>query len=103
MLTDRVIAHIDLLHAVKMDNAGALRWFEASNVDVNAHVGRGGAGPLHYAVHHGNVEFVRKLLMLGANPNALNHNGCTPLHFLPFATSLSAEQREIIRALLCEV
>ncbi len=102
VLADRVVAHVDLLHAVKMGNDGALRWFEASNVDVNAQVGRGGAGPLHYAVHHGNTDFVRKLLELGANPNALNHNGCTPLHFLPFASSLSVGQRATIRTLLCD-
>jgi hypothetical protein len=101
VLADRVIAHVDLLHAVRMGNDGALRWFEASHMDVNEQVGRGGAGPLHYAVHQGNVNFVRKLLALGADANAVNHNGCTPLHFLPFATSLSTEEHKAIRTLLC--
>jgi len=93
VLVDRVIAHMDLLHAVKMGNAGgnftsnlpllvsiwvhferllvvtALRWFEeAKSDDVNTQVGRGGAGPLHYAVHHANLSFVRKVRMPQSHP-----------------------------------
>ena len=43
-----------------------------------------------------------QLLALGANPNAVNHNGCTPLHFLPHAAGgTGADERAAIREALC--
>ncbi|XP_051989491.1 KN motif and ankyrin repeat domain-containing protein 4-like isoform X2 [Xyrauchen texanus] len=47
--------------------------------DVNAHVGQVGQTALHLAVRHGRVPIVRLLLAQGADPNAQDHAGTTPL------------------------
>ena len=39
-----------------------------------------GRTPLHSAAGNGNAELVRRLLVNGANPNAKNKDGGTPLH-----------------------
>ncbi|KAL1279851.1 hypothetical protein QQF64_014451 [Cirrhinus molitorella] len=47
--------------------------------DVNACVGQVGQTALHLAVRHGRVPMVRLLLEQGADPNAQDHAGTTPL------------------------
>ncbi|XP_026051151.1 KN motif and ankyrin repeat domain-containing protein 4-like isoform X2 [Carassius auratus] len=47
--------------------------------DVNACVGQVGQTSLHLAVRHGRVPMVRLLLEQGADPNAQDHAGTTPL------------------------
>ncbi|XP_051556482.1 KN motif and ankyrin repeat domain-containing protein 4-like isoform X1 [Myxocyprinus asiaticus] len=47
--------------------------------DVNAHVGQVGQTALHLAVRHGRVPIVRLLLAQGADPNAQDHAGTTPM------------------------
>ncbi|CAB0033404.1 unnamed protein product [Trichogramma brassicae] len=41
-----------------------------------------GYSPLLLAVHSGNAQFVELLLNRGADPNAADKNGSTPLHFI---------------------
>ena len=55
--------------------------------------GRGGTYPLHYAVYAGNLTVVNMLLDMGANADAANANGCTALHFVPFATLPAAQSK----------
>lgn len=69
-----------LHHAIKTDNA---------NLDMIAILVRNGADvnvtdgylrtPLHRAAQFGHVQAVQLLLRLGANPNAQDENGWTPL------------------------
>jgi ankyrin repeat protein len=50
-------------------------------VDVNVRAAKG-ATPLHFAAHNGNVQLVRDLVALGADPNQREHQaGGTPLHW----------------------
>ena len=50
-------------------------------VDVNVRAAKG-ATPLHYAAHNGNVQLVRDLVALGADPNQKEHQaGGTPMHW----------------------
>jgi len=56
-----------------------------------------GQTALHIAALHGNVETVQVLIELGANANAANSRGTTPLHF---AAGAKKRQAETVRALL---
>ncbi|XP_056599712.1 KN motif and ankyrin repeat domain-containing protein 4-like isoform X2 [Triplophysa dalaica] len=47
--------------------------------DVNSRVGQVGQTALHLAVRHGRILLVRLLLAQGADPNARDHAGTTPL------------------------
>ncbi|XP_055058902.2 KN motif and ankyrin repeat domain-containing protein 4 isoform X3 [Misgurnus anguillicaudatus] len=47
--------------------------------DINSHVGQVGQTALHLAVRHGRVPIVRLLLAQGADPNAQDQAGTTPL------------------------
>ena len=52
-----------------------------SSVDVNVADNRWGNSPLHYAVSRGEVDMMRRLLVLNANPNAVNREGNINLIF----------------------
>lgn len=54
-----------------------------------------GRTPLHLAAAKGKVSEVERLLELGANPNAQDDNGWSPLHF-----SAQAVSPEVARVLL---
>lgn len=54
-----------------------------------------GSTALHWAVFHGNIEAVELLLKAGANPNATNLNGVTPIQY-----AIYQKQPEIFRLLL---
>ena len=55
--------------------------------------GPGGSTPLHFAALHGNRQAATQLLAQGANPNAANDAGATPLHW-------ALDDLEITRLLL---
>lgn len=56
-------------------------------VDVNTHHGKHGYTPLHAAVMRGNLDACHSLLAAGADVNALNGEGKTPLHDVAHAPS----------------
>ena len=53
--------------------------------------------PLHYACRHGHLECVRLLLVHGADPNAADEDGYTPLHYLCQVHSPSRAQAASLR------
>lgn len=50
----------------------------ADGADANA-AESNGTTPLHWAVHHGNVDLVKQLLRAGADINVANNYGATPI------------------------
>jgi len=58
----------------------AIRWL-ARHIDVNSR-NRDGNTPLHIATFERDTEIIRLLINLGANVNAPNNNGMTPLQFI---------------------
>jgi len=62
-------------------------------------------GPLHAALKRGCWAAVKLLLASGADPNAIDQSGCSPLHALcrrmPFQSHLDGFQ-DMLKALLCE-
>lgn len=51
----------------------------AYHADVNAHDATHGVTPLHLAARNGHHQIAKLLLEHGANPQALDHQGKTPL------------------------
>ena len=87
LLHARLQAYGELVTAVKSKNMmAAEKILTMLPGKANSEIARGGAGPLHYAVLWGSVELARLLLKNGADPNKANTNGCTPLHFISFAS-----------------
>ena len=73
----KTLAH----HAACKDRDGSLIIYLCTNYpklierkDTDGHT------PLHFAAFHGNYRGVEALLSAGANPNAVNYRGKTPLH-----------------------
>ena len=58
-------------------------------------VGCGPSVDIHDAAHSGNIEAVKKHLAAGADVNAIDHEGNTPLHHAVYN-----DQTEIIRLLI---
>ena len=95
------------LHALAMSNCGereclkVLQWLIDAGADIHAKDKQGGQ-PLHEAAQYGNVEMVKKLLELGANPWAETYDHLVPLALVP-DDPLSPEtkqDKEIRRVLL---
>jgi len=57
--------------------------------------------PLHSAIHHQDLEFVKFLIQHGANCNIPNKNGETPL-FYAFYAAMDEIMIDIVRALVVE-
>lgn len=66
-----------LYHAVAAGQAGVARLLRARGADVNA--GAGGNTALHAAAHFDRPELARWLIDAGADVNAKDYNGQTPL------------------------
>jgi|GEM_PF-6263825 hypothetical protein len=69
------------------------------NLDLNANMGSpfGNQKPLHRAIHHDRTgQLALKLLTAGADPNALNCWGETPLHWACAPRELSLENIKIL-------
>ena len=78
LLFSLLMATAPLVDAAKAgDRAGALALIE-KKADVNA-TEPDGTTALHWAVHHGDVELVRRLIRAGANVKAMNEFGATPM------------------------
>ena len=68
-----------VLHAIDTGRSHAhIAQLVADGADVNQPDG-GGNSPLHFACELGDLALVKLLLSLGANPNATNRDGYTPL------------------------
>jgi ankyrin repeat protein len=57
-----------------------------------------GGTPLHCAALNGRAKVAKQLLLLGANPNAVDHRGCTPL--IIAAYSETPQVAEVVKLLL---
>ena len=83
-----------LVDRVEMrDSAAALAMID-EGVDVNSG-GPDGTRALHWAVHHDQLELVRRLLEAGADPSVANDYGATPMSEAAVVGNV-----EVIRALL---
>jgi ankyrin repeat protein len=67
--------------AIRAGDASTLRTLSAGSVNVKDKLD---TTPLHYAAIYGNTESVRILLEHGADPNARNKSGVTPLIFAAY-------------------
>lgn len=70
------------LAAEKNDIAKLKHYIEDKGVDVNLADYDRKATPLHWAANRGNLEAIEYLIDQGANVNAQNKRGRTPLHSL---------------------
>src|SRR5688572_15531637 len=78
LLTLLLAAAPPLVDAVKSGNTTAAVALLAQGTDVNA-AEADGTTALHYAVHRGDLELVRRFLRAGARVNAKNDYGATPM------------------------
>ena len=98
-----------ILHAAAVHNAAnTITWLLEQNVDPNDiqwnaynHHAHNGRTPLHLAARHAQVEAVRALLAGGANPNAIDAEGNTPLMSIaPASTENEARACGVVELLL---
>ncbi len=80
-----------LWKACKRDNTAAASYWLAKGAEVNARdvhhaVGLMGGTALHRCAHFANTQTVDLLLLLGADPNAVDNEGRTPLFFTSVAS-----------------
>jgi len=69
---------VPLVDAARKADIAAVRALVRQRVDING-PGSDGATALHWAVHNDNLELTDVLLRAGANVNAANRYGATPL------------------------
>uniref|UniRef100_A0A2K6JR09 Uncharacterized protein n=1 Tax=Rhinopithecus bieti TaxID=61621 RepID=A0A2K6JR09_RHIBE len=75
-LKGSILADKSLATRTDQDRRTALHWALPVNNKDDA-----GWSPLHIAASAGRDEIVKALLGKGAQVNAVNQNGCTPLHY----------------------
>jgi ankyrin repeat protein len=73
-----------LLYAIALEQPECAKLIVEKGADVNATNGPVGISPLHVAVMVNSPSMVEYLIAHGANLNAKNSNGDTPLHFANF-------------------
>ncbi|KAK3262981.1 hypothetical protein CYMTET_28191 [Cymbomonas tetramitiformis] len=76
------------------DHQGGTATDVTTSVDLDVHAASENTG-LAYAASHGQLAVCNILLKNGADPNHVNRNGATPLHYACFR-----QNREIVRLLL---
>src|SRR5215467_15064956 len=69
---------VSLVDAIKKSDAAAVRTLIAQNANVNA-TEVDGTTPLHWAAHLENIDAANQLVRAGADVNAQNRYGVTPL------------------------
>lgn len=82
--------------AALSDNITAVRALVDKGADVNAQAGLYHSAPLHWACKNGNLEMTAFLLDRGAQVNAVNSGGWTPL------IAASSKDADIVRLLLAK-
>ena len=100
-------AGVRLIDAVKTGSADAVRAVLKQKADVNA-TESDGTTPLHWAVHHGDLELTQRLIRAGARVNAstasvftfaaataFSCRACASLSSIPRARSRSATQYQL--------
>ena len=75
------VRHSPIVAACQTGREKAVRWMLAAGVDANATVGEHGNTMLHVATWNRNGGVVEALIQGGAQVNAQNSVGNTPLHF----------------------
>ena len=70
---------ISLVHLASLGDIPGVEKLLASGMNINAAEAYHSMGALHTAVANGQIRLVNKLLMMGANPNAVDQRGVTPL------------------------
>lgn len=78
LLTMPALHAATLLESVRSGDHFTASELVQDGADVNA-AESNGTMPLHWAVHHGNLELVKQLLEAGADVNAANNYGATPI------------------------
>jgi ankyrin repeat protein len=72
----------DIFTAAEKNNVKRLEQFLADGIDVNLRDYDRHNTPIHWAASGGNLDAIELLLEYGADVNAQNKNGRTPLHCL---------------------
>lgn len=90
MFRSRVFGRRDLWRAARIGDVKAIERLIARGADLNQRrttLSFEGEVPLHQAVQYEHVEAVKALIRLGANVNARDHSGMTPLMFATTVTN----------------
>ena len=84
----------------KLDCCDFVKLLLANGADVHAKVEPHGSTPLHLAAEHGLKDVAALLLAEGAEVNAGNHRGWTPLHYAAFHDFLDERHTGVAQLLL---
>jgi len=82
------LLHLSLVPLTENAKPEVLQTLAQHGVDVNA-VDSSGFRPIHYAARKNDADAIRCLLELGADPNAINEEGSTPLQLCLWGSSTS--------------
>jgi ankyrin repeat protein len=92
---------VPVLHeAVRRGRREMAMLLAGSGAAVDDHAGDDGSTPLHWAAKAGWTDFVRLLLGRGADVDAADSTGRTPLQWVLLRDSPGAERRDVVRCLL---
>jgi ankyrin repeat protein len=81
--------YIELIDAVLENNVPEFRRLLSDGADVNAKHSRTGLTSLSVACHEGHVQLVKELVEHGADVEAKDNGGNTPLHYAAITGSLT--------------